>query len=53
MFHNPPLQPVTIPGTDIVLCGCDVCVTQRQEWSDKKPALIENLDARDGEDEES
>jgi hypothetical protein len=46
-----PVKPVTIPGTDITMCGCDGCVNTRQDWTDRQPPLIDSLDERDAEDE--
>lgn len=45
-----PVKPVTLPGTDITMCGCDPCVNARQDWTDRQPPLLAELDPNDGED---
>lgn len=33
-----------------IYCACDTCVELREEWTKRQPALIQELDSRDGED---
>lgn len=45
-----PILPVQIPNTDLILCGCEDCTQERQQWTDNQPPLLASLDPHDEED---
>lgn len=42
--------PIQVPGTTLILCGCELCHLERQEWTNSQPSMIEELVAADAED---
>lgn len=49
--HNTnPTVPVTLPGIG-TLCNCDDCNQARQDWTNRQPPLLTELDTRDDDDQ--